>query len=47
VVQANSDVHVATGYKQNQTGFGWTNSVYLKMKGIMEKAPVMAASASK
>jgi alpha,alpha-trehalase len=47
VVQANSDVHVATGYKQNQTGFGWTNSVYLKMKGIMEKAPVMAASAGK
>jgi len=45
VVQANAEVHVATGYKQNVIGFGWTNSVYLKMKGIVEKAPAMAASA--
>ncbi|HEY3705286.1 MAG TPA: trehalase family glycosidase [Terracidiphilus sp.] len=37
VVQANADVQVATGYKQNQIGFGWTNSVYLKMKSLMEK----------
>ncbi|HEY2859614.1 MAG TPA: trehalase family glycosidase [Terracidiphilus sp.] len=34
VVHANADVQVATGYKQNQIGFGWTNAVYLKMKGI-------------
>jgi alpha,alpha-trehalase len=44
VVSANADVQVATGYKQNQIGFGWTNSVYLKMKGIMDKSPAMAAS---
>jgi alpha,alpha-trehalase len=37
VVQANADVQVATGYKQNQIGFGWTNAVYLKMEGIVEK----------
>jgi alpha,alpha-trehalase len=46
VVQANADVQVATGYKQNQIGFGWTNSVYLKMKGVVERAAApMAASA--
>ena len=32
VDEANADVQVATGYKQNQIGFGWTNAVYLKMK---------------
>jgi alpha,alpha-trehalase len=37
VVSANAEVHVATGYKTNVIGFGWTNSVYLKMKGIAEK----------
>jgi alpha,alpha-trehalase len=43
---ANADVHVATGYKQNQIGFGWTNAVYLKMRGIMERdaSPAMTAS---
>ena len=43
---ANADVHVETGYKQNQIGFGWTNAVYLKMRGIMEHdaAPAVAAS---
>jgi alpha,alpha-trehalase len=38
VVSRNADVKVATGYKQNVIGFGWTNSIYLKMKGIAEKA---------
>ncbi len=37
VVSSNAEVHVATGYKHNEIGFGWTNSVYLKMKGIMER----------
>jgi alpha,alpha-trehalase len=37
VAAANADVHVATGYKENQIGFGWTNAVYLKMKGIVER----------
>jgi alpha,alpha-trehalase len=36
-------VQVATGYKQNQIGFGWTNAVYLKMKGIAERASAPAA----
>jgi alpha,alpha-trehalase len=35
VVAGNSDVHVSTGYKANQIGFGWSNAVYLKMKEIM------------
>lgn len=38
VVSRNADVRVATGYKQNVIGFGWTNSVYLKMKGVVGKA---------
>jgi alpha,alpha-trehalase len=42
VESANADVHVATGYKQNQIGFGWTNSVYLKMRGVMEHSATMA-----
>jgi alpha,alpha-trehalase len=46
VVSANADVQVATGYKQNQIGFGWTNAVYLKMKGI-SKAGTMTAAAGK
>jgi len=44
---ANADVHVATGYKQNQIGFGWTNAVYLKMRGIVDRTaaePAMATS---
>jgi alpha,alpha-trehalase len=48
VVTASADVQVATGYKQNQIGFGWTNSVYLKMKGIVEKSPApLPATAGK
>jgi len=41
VVSGNSDVQVSTGYKINVIGFGWTNSVYLKMKEVMQK-PVTA-----
>jgi alpha,alpha-trehalase len=44
---ANADVHVATGYKQNQIGFGWTNAVYLKMRGIVDRGstePALATS---
>lgn len=36
---ANADVHVVTGYKQNQIGFGWTNAVYLKLRWIMQQQP--------
>lgn len=34
VVSGNSQVQVTTGYKTNGIGFGWTNSVYLKMKEL-------------
>jgi alpha,alpha-trehalase len=37
VVSGNSDVQVSTGYKMNVIGFGWTNSVYLKMKEVMQR----------
>ena len=37
VVSGNTDVQVSTGYKVNVIGFGWTNSVYLKMKEVMQK----------
>src|SRR5665213_3605454 len=39
VVSKNADVQVKTGYKQNVIGFGWTNAVYLKMKGVVEEHP--------
>jgi len=35
VTSRNTNVHVAIGYKANQIGFGWTNSVYLKLKEIL------------
>ena len=34
VTAGNSDVHVSTGYKANQIGFGWSNAVYQKMKEV-------------
>jgi alpha,alpha-trehalase len=43
VLAGNSDVHVSTGYKANQIGFGWTNAVYLKMKEIVA-APAAATA---
>ena len=35
VVSGNANVQVSAGYKTNVIGFGWTNSVYLKMMQIM------------
>ncbi len=35
VVSGNSNVQVQTGYKSNEIGFGWTNSVYLKMRELL------------
>jgi alpha,alpha-trehalase len=37
VVSGDADVKVSTGYKVNVIGFGWTNSVYLKMKQVTEE----------
>ncbi len=43
VVSTNEeDVHVAEGYKGNQIGFGWTNAVYLKLKGVAERTETAA-----
>ena len=36
VVSGNANVQVSAGYKVNVIGFGWTNSVYLKMKQVAE-----------
>jgi len=38
VVSPEADVSVATGYKSNVIGFGWTNAVYLKMQQILSPA---------
>ena len=35
VVAGNSAVHVRTGYKSNEVGFGWSNAVYLKMTQML------------
>jgi alpha,alpha-trehalase len=37
VVSSSANVEVSAGYKVNVIGFGWTNSVYLKMKQVMEE----------
>jgi alpha,alpha-trehalase len=44
VVAGNSDVHVSTGYKANQIGFGWSNAVYLKMKQVIGASPATPAN---
>ncbi len=38
VVTGSSDVQVATGYRQNVVGFGWTNAAYLKMQALLRDA---------
>ena len=35
VVSGNANVEVATGYKTNVVGFGWTNAVYLEMQRVI------------
>ena len=46
VVQANADVAVTSGYKQNVIGFGWTNGVYLKMQALLHAAAPAEAEPS-
>lgn len=36
VAAGNAQVNVTAGYKVNQTGFGWTNGVYLKLHQLLE-----------
>ena len=50
VVSGTSNVEVATGYKMNVVGFGWTNAVYLEMQRVIAdggKAPAAARSGTK
>ena len=35
VVSGSANVAVATGYKSNVVGFGWTNGVYLQMRDLL------------
>ena len=44
VVSGSSSVQVSTGYKSNEIGFGWTNSVYLKLKELIGSPALPAAA---
>jgi alpha,alpha-trehalase len=43
VVNGTSNVEIATGYKTNVVGFGWTNAVYLEMQRVIANDGKMAA----
>lgn len=38
VVSGSANVEVATGYKSNVVGFGWTNGVYLQMNNLLTQS---------
>jgi alpha,alpha-trehalase len=38
VVKASTEVNVASGYKENVIGFGWTNAAYLKMQALVKSS---------
>ena len=44
VVTGSSDVQVATGYRQNVVGFGWTNAAYIKMEALLREVGKWDAS---
>ena len=44
VVSGSANVEVATGYKSNVVGFGWTNGVYLEMNDLLTHPHTKAAS---
>lgn len=46
VVNGSANVDVATGYKSNVVGFGWTNGVYLQMNNLLGQAAKRRAAAS-
>jgi alpha,alpha-trehalase len=35
VVRASTEINVASGYKENAIGFGWTNATYLEMQALV------------
>jgi alpha,alpha-trehalase len=43
VVEGSANVAVATGYKSNVVGFGWTNGVFLKNNDLLTHTPRAAA----
>lgn len=45
VVTGSSDVQVATGYRQNAVGFGWTNATYIRMEALVRGAGIAQAAA--
>jgi len=46
VVSGSANVDVATGYKNNVVGFGWTNGVYLQMNDLLARSTRRHAAAS-
>ena len=38
VITASTEVNVASGYKTNVIGFGWTNAAYLKMGALIKSS---------
>jgi alpha,alpha-trehalase len=46
VVSGSANVDIATGYKSNVVGFGWTNGVYLQMSHLLAQAARRRAAAS-
>jgi alpha,alpha-trehalase len=38
VITASTEVNVASGYKMNVIGFGWTNAAYLKMGALIKNS---------
>ena len=47
VVSGSANVEVATGYKSNVVGFGWTNGVYLQMNDLLTQTRKKAPTPSK
>ncbi len=47
VVSGSANVEVATGYKSNVVGFGWTNAVYLRMQSLLSRPTKQPSATSK
>ena len=47
VVSGSANVEVATGYKSNVVGFGWTNGVYLEMNDLLTRLYTKAVATSR
>jgi alpha,alpha-trehalase len=47
VVSGSANIAVATGYKSNVVGFGWTNGVYLQMYALLSHQPKRVAATLK